>query len=273
MAFCESCGHQLDPSEVICSKCGKEVDDTPVGDVGPGPRTLGAPSAVPAPIPSSRPIIPGTNVVLALNETIWRSYDVTQLRSLKQGQGKLIVTNSRLIFHAHAEARRRGSVLVMETQISTISGMRTYVSNRVMTWLIILGGLWALFGFFALFKNVGAGIINLLIGAGIVAFGLSRFGRRGTVSVQIAGQQSTGTPVSFGNAWQEENGFFHRLIRVISGPFGYFTALFGLYDAFDFTVGIPGPDAMQVVNELGAIVHDIQSKGSLAEAEWGVTPS
>ena len=287
MAFCEGCGQQLVLGDAICSKCGKDVSDAmDIGDGQRGNVIVASPQAPPTVIPQTpptaapqtppmvqvtRPTIPGTNVVLALNETIWRVYNVTQLRSVKQGQGQLVVTSSRLIFHALAQARRSGSVLVMETHISTITGMRTYVSNRVMRWLLVVGSLFALLGLLALAKRSGAGVLFVLIGAGLIALGFSRFGRRGTVTVEVAGQASSDTPVSFGNAWQEQTGFFHRMVRAISGPFGFFTNLFGMYDAFDFTIGIPGPDAMAVAAELGAIVHDIQSKGSLAETHWGVS--
>ena len=281
MAFCEGCGQQLVLGDPICSKCGKDVSDAmDIGDGQEGNVILASPKAPPTAPPTSTsmkqiqiaaPTIPGTNVVLAMNETIWRVYDVTQLRSLKQGRGQLVVTSSRLIFHALAQARRSGSVLVMETHISTITGMRTYVSNRVMRWLLVLGTVLALLGLVALAGKSAGGVVLIIIGAGLIALGFSRFGRRGTVTVEVAGQASSDTPVSFGNAWQEQNGFFHRMVRAISGPFGFFTNLFGMYDAFDFTIGVPGPDAMAVAAELGAIVQDIQSMGSLAETHWGVS--
>jgi len=206
-----------------------------------------------------------------MGETVWRAYDVTQLRSLRQGKGRLFVTSSRLIFYAQAKSRGRPSLLIQETQIGSITGIRTYITKKVSRILMALGILFAFGGLVSLVKGSSTGVILLLIGAGMIAYALSRFGRMGTVTIQVYCQLASISPVSFGNAWADRGGGIVRsFIRAISGPIGILTSLFGAQDAFDFQWGFPGPDAIQAASEIGAMVIDVQSKGTLAEAHWNV---
>jgi hypothetical protein len=280
MAFCEGCGDFLDAAAHVCPKCGR---DSGAATDGNGAATgflaasimppvgLQTDSGLGALTQSSRPSLPGTNVVLAMGETMWRSYEVTQLRSPRQGHGRLFVTSSRLIFHAQANRRGRPSLLVLETQIGSITGIRTYVTKRVSRILMFLGILLAIGGLVSLVSGTATGVLFLLIGAAMIGYALSRFGRMGTVTIQVYSQQTSMSPVSFGNAWADRGGGIVRsFIRGISGPVGILTSLFGAQDAFDFQLGFPGPDAIQAASELGAMVIDLQSKGTLAEAHWNV---
>lgn len=56
----------------------------------------------------------------------------------------------------------------------------------------------------------------------------------------------------------------------IRGFVGSLLGLFGAPTAWDVVVGIPAEDAEQVISELGALIIDLQSKGSLAKTRWGM---
>jgi len=155
---------------------------------------------------------------------------------------------------------------VLETQVSTITGLKTYISNRFSRLLILIGIVLTIGGIATI---TSVGVIFLVVGLAMVAIAFSRFGRRGTVTIQVYSQQVTPSPVTFGNAWADaQGGIFRSLVRVVSGPIGFLTSLFGAQDAFDFLLGLPGPDALKAAAELGAMVNDLKSKGSLAETHW-----
>jgi hypothetical protein len=227
-------------------------------------------------VPGALATIPGTDIVLALGETVWRAYQATQLRSFRQGQGMLYLTDSRLIFHARTSTRGRQSQLVMETKVSRVTGLRTYVTNRVSRAAIIAAAVLVVLGILGISHFGGAGtvisVLVLLAGAAIGVAALAGIGSFGTVTIQVYSEQDTASPVSFGNAWAETPGFMRSLARRFSGPFGLLTSLLGAHDAFDFLVGIPGPDAMRIASELGAIVADLQTKGTLAQTHWQPRP-
>lgn len=267
--LCE-CGDALPPGATVCPNCGRDAPSTAFAIAA-----IATGHAVDAPARSLE-LVPGTDIVLALGETVWRSYQVTKLRSVSQGRGMLYLTNIRLIFHARSTARRRKSTLVMETKVSRITGVRTYVTQRISWSALFLAVVIFLLGIGGVSSGgvsyVGVtvvGVVLILIGVILAIAVIAGLGGHGAVTVQVYSEQESPSPVSFGNAWAADGGgFFRGIIRSFSSPIGMFTSLFGAHDAFDFLLGNPGPDALQVASELGAIVADLQTKGSLAATHW-----
>lgn len=263
---CRGCGAALASGAVVCSSCGMDAPPAPDGPGAGGAHQAGV-GAPPAPR-----TIPGTDIVLALGETVWRAYQATQLRAFRQGLGMLYLTDSRLIFHARTSARGRHSQLVLETRVKRVTGLRTYVTNRISRVAVLLAALLIIAGVIGLTYTggsvTGASVVVLLVGVAIGAAALAGIGSGGTVTVQVYSEQDTTSPVSFGNAWADTPGLVRSLVRRVSGPFGILTSLLGAHDAFDFLLGIPGPDALRIASELGAIVSDLQTKGTLAQTHW-----
>lgn len=281
MSYCPNCGTSSNESAVVCLNCGSDLGP-PLDGAAAVPPTTSTTRTSPSPIatapPSTAPpvlqqgfrTLPDTQVVMGMDEKLWRRYEVTQLRRRSQGLGMLYVTDHRIVFHAQtaSPAGGRRSLLVMETRLSTVQGSRSYISYRRHWFSLIIGLIFVIAAIGLLVTGgLGGAFISFVIGVILVIRGLMT---QGTVTIQIFAQQISVSPINFGNAWSDRRGFFESFIRFISGPFGWLSAVFGLQDAFDFLFGLPGPDAVQVANEIGALIEDLQTKGNLAEEHWHV---
>lgn len=275
VAFCENCGAEMTPSMVVCQKCGYEVNDQTDGLESPV-STL--------PDNDSYDRIPGTQIALGDGEKVWRSYAVTQFPRPRifgkrvarhRGSGNLYVTDARVMFFATYERRggRKRSIVLQETQVGQVTGVTAFVSRSVSLWTLIVVGLIALLGLVALADgSKGDGILLLLI-AGFGAFLISQgLGNRGNVGVRIHSSSSQVSPLGFGELGDgSRSGRLRAIIESLLGPFGQLlSTAAGPQDASDLLVALPGPDAERVVLELGALIADLQSKGSLAGTHWGV---
>jgi hypothetical protein len=269
-AFCENCGTKLHEGATICPSCGFEV--APVSS-DPAPATTPVEADESPPPPPE----PDPTPTLGEGETIWREYQVTELPDYRlfgasvsraAGRGVLYVTDSRLIFVAAMahRGRRRQSVLIQETQIQSVTGLSAYVSRRSSIWAYVLVGLVGLLGIsLANSGSSGTGLFFLAIaavGGLLIAQGLAR---QGTVGLRIHSSGTQASPLGFGQV--EETPRF-AVLRALLGPYG--ALLPSSAGAYDLLMGLPGPHAEQIIVELGALVADMQSKGSLARARWGV---
>lgn len=280
---CQNCGADVGQSSTFCKMCGyrmsaatsvavSEREPVVVSVQAPVALSEQAPVALNAQPPSaghsasSVNHIDGTLIALGDGERVWREYEVTQLRRREQGQGKLYVTDSRVIFFANARGRAstRASFLIQETKLDQVTGLSAYVSRKVSVfWFVatILLGLGALLQLTR--GSSTAGVVLLVLTAG-AAYPLVRGAhRRGHVGVQIHSGASQASPIEFGEVNDSQSRGLGSLAR-------RFVSLFSAPTAFDVVVGIPADDAERVISELGALIIDLQSKGSLAAARWGV---
>jgi hypothetical protein len=266
---CPNCGGEVNSSDSSCGKCAYGL-------------TPGEPPAAtnPPPIDGAAPIrpvaadnlIPGTSIALGDGETVWRSYDVTQLRSREQGRGTLYVTDSRVIFYATAKAHGpgRSSALIQETRLADVSGLSAYVSRSVS---LLLVSAMLMFGVVALIalldSRIAVFVTTGLITALLIWLLVSGVGRKGSVGVRIHSGSTQASPIGFGQ-FGEEVGFVGAIVQRLAGPL---LLLVGAPTAFDVLLGMPADDAERVITELGALIIDLQSKGSLAGTHWGVAVS
>lgn len=278
-SYCGGCGKPLAPGARICPACGRGVpgalaETSLTSAVPPTVRTAAA--------VATRPCIPGTDIALGDGERVWKQYAVTHtpareimgLRiSRATGRGMLFVTNSRVLFFATFERRGgKRSLVLQETQVEHVTGISAYVSRSFSLFAAFIVGLIGLLGLVGLLEeSVGTGLLLLII-AGIGIYLLSQgLGQRGTVGVNIHSGSSQSSPLGFGRFGEAHGGFFKSLFIPLLGPYGQLlTAASGPQDARDLLVALPGPQAEQVVVELGALIADLQSKGDLAETHWGV---
>jgi hypothetical protein len=211
-------------------------------------------------------------LVLGDGEVLWRQYAVSQLRTRQQGEGTLFVTDARVVFYARARGRgaQRASALVQQTKVGDITGMTAFVSHRISLGWLIVAALLALATLSSLLSNSWRYVIifGVLTALAVVML-LRGAAKRGSIGVQIHSGSTQQSPIAFGQ-FEEQRGMIGQLVHSLLTPF---LALFGVYTAFDVLVGFPGQDAEQVIAELGALIFDLQSRGSLAGTHWGVTAS
>jgi hypothetical protein len=288
--FCDDCGAQLDQ--------GRETGDpaaTTAAPVAAPPAPAATAPTVIAPAPAAVPgtkippaaipataipatavaaaaitarTLPGTPIVLADGERIWRQYQVSKLGTTKQGEGSLYVTDARVVYYARARGRgtQRPSALVQQTKIEHITGVQAYVSHRIS---LLLVGLTCLFGLIAIgslaAKVFLSAIVFLILTAICVTVLVVEGSKRGSVGVTIYSRAEGPSPINFGRYGRR--GFIGTFFSTLSRPF---LTLFGVFTAFDVLVGFPGQDAEAVVAELGALILDLQTRGDLAAGHWAV---
>jgi hypothetical protein len=219
--------------------------------------------------PAGRVTLPGTPLVLGDGERVWRTYRVVRLRRPELGEGLLFVTDARVVFYARARGRgtQRPSALVQQTRLDGVTGVSAYVTHRIsLGWFVLA----VLTGFFAVASTltlaVPWAIVWGLLFAGTVWMIVRGAASKGSVGVQIHGSSSEQSSLTFGQ-FGEQRSYFGTIVHSVLSPV---LGLLGVYTAFDVLLGFPGDDAEKVVAELGALVFDMQSLGSVAAPLWGV---
>lgn len=196
-------------------------------------------------------------LVLAEGEVFVRQYQCSYIQSffhwisVLNCKGYLTITNQRVIFQGKGPTSRINS----EVSIKSIGGFDSYCGRNISIWgiligiLVILGGFsnftvttvsW--FGRYSSHSEVNLmGVVIILIGVLIILGSIQKsflfkiFSSRGTGATITLG---VGPLTSFGNG-----------------------ALKTLKSA-------PTSDTERMINELGAVIHDLQTMGDDAIAKW-----
>lgn len=289
---CPECGSVIVYDQRFCDDCGANLSQgqgtgdpaataavpvvAPPAAVATAPAAVAATeipaAAIPATAITSTEItartLPGTPIVLADGERIWRQYQVSRLGTAKQGEGNLYVTDARLVYYARAKGRgtQRPSAVVQQTKIEHITGVQAYVSHRFSLLLVVLTcffGLTAI-GLLAA-KALLPAILFLILTAICVTVLVVEGAKRGSVGVTVYSRAEGPSPINFGRYGRR--GFIGTFFSTLSRPF---LTLFGVFTAFDVLVGFPGRDAEAVISELGALILDLQTRGDLAAGHWAV---
>jgi hypothetical protein len=267
--LCKGCNSVLNSSDTECPTCGLPSVGDQVAKESPAlpdprpaqnwPSVQGAPQ-----LPSSLPRGP-IPFKLGIDERIWRAYQVSRLPR-DRGVGVLYVTDSRLVFHAQAKGRGtlRPSSLIQQTKLEDITGVQAYVSRRISLLLAVLTVVFTITGLATLVILVG--VVFLVLAAVCVVFLVRGAAKKGAVGVQIASRATQTSPVEFG-AFTTQRGFIANLLNTLWRPL---LSLFGVFSAVDVLLGLPGEHSEEVVNELGALILDLQTRGDLAAAHWQV---
>lgn len=279
---CENCGAEVDPRATFCRICGYQINAVATATViDPAPIAEPSGNATATVIDQapmvefsangSLNLIPGTPIALGDGESVWREYAVTRLKRREQGEGKLYVTDSRVIFLAKARGRGSGraSTLIQETKLEHITGLSAYVSRKVsLLWFATT----VILGLAALLQLVRGSttsfIVLALLTAGAVYSLIRGAAQRGSFGVSIHAASSQASPIVFGLA--DDSGSGGPLRSTLRNFVGSLFGLLGAPTAFDVLEGIPAEDAERVISELGALIIDLQSKGSLASGRWGM---
>lgn len=256
---CPNCGKETPAGYPFCQNCGAAL----------GGHGVSAQPGVGRPGTGSFVNIPGTPIVLAEEERVWRAYHVTQLRTWEQGLGTLYVTSRRFILYVRVRGRgtKRPNAMVQETRLEQITGLSAYVSRRFSTrWVIgclviALGLMESLLTSFRL----GLIVFGVLAIAAVLSFARGA-GRIGVVGVRLQSMSTAVNQVNFGR-FRDARTWLDRwtprwLGSLLSGG--------GFDSVFDVVLdGYPAEDAEHAVAELGALILDLQRrKGNLTSTQW-----
>jgi hypothetical protein len=293
---CTSCGEVVTGN--FCDACGAAVETQPPPELAdavqpqtaarapawPSAPTTSAASTAARPVPSTPALgtavtagaagiaaagrLPNSPVLLCQNEHVLRVYRAVQLRSAKRGEGTLFVTDARLVFYARAEGRgaQRESAIVQQTKLQDITGMSAFVSRRISLLLLILI---VLFGLGAIGSLLARDVIGIIFCLAVVAVCLIAMSggsaQRGRAGVTIHSQATQASPIGFGT-WSEYRNPLATLLSAMLNPLLIFMRS---QTAFDVLVGRPGLDSDLLISELGALILDLQTRGTLSLDHWG----
>lgn len=282
---CAKCGQQVDQADSFCGYCGAPaaapagnsaggivLERSPVAPPPPaGPGQLGAFRQV-APPSAARDSQPAM-FRLAYDESVLKTYKTVQLRTgpfkRKRGEGTLFVTSTRVVFYASVEPRaaQRASWLLQQTRLEEISGMSVLVSRRLSPGLLMLTIFFALAAFGTLLTVVLIPLTFLFVILAVISliFLVKDAASRGSIGVSIHSRENGHSPINVGHG--QSAGSVGMLGRVFLWPILLFIPT---YSAIDVAFGSPAEDAARLVHELGALIIDLQTRGTMAYEHWGI---
>lgn len=248
--FCEYCGKEVNSNAEFCPNCGMSLKNDSVGSALGGiassfnKPSFSVPKMDPPRAVNNTQPYGAINTTLAEGEVVVKRYNCADVRGAK---GYMTVTNKRLMFNASGGNSRYNQ----EVTLSSVSGLTLYRGTNYDLKLIIIGALFALLGIVALSSSGGSyggfgagatiGLVLLLIG-GIIIF----LGIKTAFQIAVYAKDVSLSPIVVGEG-----------PKSIIGNL----ALFAI-------VSTPTADTDIMINELGALVQDLQSMGDLAIEKW-----
>lgn len=280
---CQRCGALIVAQSTFCENCGTPVEanhaqfeETPPYAearqhyVPPQAGSPPAPIAAPAMVrPDSQKVLPGSPIRLGHGEQVVRQYEAVRLRNRKRGVGTLYVTDARVVFFAWATGRgpQRDSRLVQQVKLEDVRGLTAFVTNRLSTFLLVLTIWFGLATVGTLLSFLLPLTLLFLILTGVCfALLFTEWARRDYAGVTLQARHVSESAVNFGHLPSQSS----PLAAILLSPMLVFVHLFlRSYTAFDVVVGRKGAQSEQIVDELGALIMDLQTQGSFAIAHWG----
>ena len=184
-----------------------------------------------------------SDLILADGEIVVRQY---KCADFSKASGYLTVTNKRVMFHAVGDNSR----LSQEVGLPSVSGLRSYYGTNYDTKKILLGVLVGIVGIIIMVSMGGLGIgpapilmglVLLLVGAFLIILGIER-----SFLIAVYAKDVTRSPIVVGQ-----------------GP----TSLAGNSALYAFNT-MRNQETDQMLNELGAMIQDLQTLGDYAIEKW-----
>lgn len=249
--FCEYCGKEVEDHAEFCPHCGMALENDDymaslkkrakerLNKVGTSEVKMDPPKPVSVSTSRGNSII---NPVLAEGEVVVRKYNCADVRGVK---GYLTVTNKRLLFNASGGNSRFNQ----EVTLSSVSGLTCYRGLNVDTKMVIIGSILALLGIGVLSASSNTygggggalGMILMAVGGFIIYLGI-----RTAFQIAVYAKDVQLSPIVVGEGPKSLLGN---------------SALFAI-------ASTPTVDTDIMLEELGALVQDLQSVGDLAIEKW-----
>lgn len=215
-----------------CTNCHREISNN--ANYCPYCRAKVEPAVMQAPPPAA-PMIHSNIPLLADGEEAVRSY---QCATSLTGTCFLTVTNKRIIFRAVSNDK---SFVEKEVHIDTVTGVDCMRGKNFNFKLMIPGVLLGIFALTQISDRFGFGLVLLIAAAALIYFAI-----RPTYSLKILASKCESSPIDIGMGA---------------------TSLLGNKAVIQFNC-MPTDQAYKMINELGALVLDLQTMGDLAVTNW-----
>ena len=191
--------------------------------------------------------LPGCSLELSEGEVVVRCYHITNTKKPK-ARGDVAVTNKRIIY----QGKGKSSTAVTEVPIESVSGIGTYYGSGWNLGRLLLGIIIIIAGF-AMFFLVFPPIIGTIIGVLMI---FSSYNSGYSLSIKSSGVTGVGIAVGSSDISVTDGSFLKDLFST-SGQ--------GAALAKNAS---PTIEAIQMMNELGAIVMDLKTIGDRAIEKW-----
>jgi len=285
---CAVCANPMTADEGFCGQCGTKgaapvfaastgfepaVQSSTTGDPWREVRGTGsAHDASPFGTPPAAPPIDPWSVRLAHGEVVKKTYLIgRRYRSMGSVEGRLTVTDSRLLYHARAKNVVNASTQRREIQISDVSGLALSTSKGLSPFAVMVLGAIAMIGAASLV--LGILFVNevitltwllILIVIGTIIFAISRHTE---VALVVFARQIEASPIAFsGSNGGTPVNIFTVLVASLSSPFLSLLERVGIMHAGDASQAAELHEAEAMYAELGALILDLQSRGVLGSA-------
>lgn len=275
-----ACARPVEPDQGFCGACGTRVV-APVNAGGfvpaaPAPATPSyqtATYATPvAPVPQpAASVVPDTvtDLTLAHGEVVKRVYPITNFRKQMGGlNGRLIVTDARIVYRAEASNVLNNSSISQEIQLNDVNGL-TMVTSKGITatgasWLFLLTLFVALPAFYGLV--IGAGFLALILLAfyAVLAVVIYVSSKHTQLVFAINSRDSGSTPIAISTRLK---GSIGPLLGLMVLPLVKLLEVFGVTDAGSTGSRADYDGARQMYAEIGALIIDLQNRGVLGSAD------
>lgn len=265
MIRCRNCGFGNSDDVRFCEECGEALTPRANGQEDETRQLSVSPTIVPEAVTdlptrdSSISTIPGTGIALGEGEHLWRTYPILHFRPFRpRARGTLYITDSRIVLHAKANKLTGRTILLEETRLESVTGFGSYIDRGMGllgTLLVIIVLVYSVHSLISGNRIVGG---VLLLVTAVVVFITYYYGRMG---LRVYTQGTTPGSINFGN-------FGQGSIRSVLGSFGVVLAAIGGVQAVDVLYCFPEHDVYDVITELGALVFDLNRKGTLAGTQW-----
>lgn len=230
----------------------------------PGTESPDLEFTAPPPAPGVTPrtavsTIPGTLIVLSEGERLWRAYPVLHFRPFRmRAKGTLYVTDSRIILHTSAMKLTGRTALLQEVRLESVTGFGSYIDRGLgaLGFLVLI--LFTVAGIEQLFSGSKFYGVVLLVIVGLTAFISYRYGRLG---LQVFTSQASIGPINFGR-------FAASRLQSVFPTLSLVGGVIGGVQATDVLYCFPEANANEVITELGALVFDLNRKGTLEGSQW-----
>jgi hypothetical protein len=191
--------------------------------------------------------------VLAEEEKILKSYHASHIK-FPSCEGYLTVTNKRLIFRGDGGG---DSFVMDEVKIDSVSGFSSFCGTRFIMPLLILGTIFLLYGLSGLSElrnRYGGGPSTMTLFAIVAGVALLFFSHRAVFMLKVFSAQAHGGAIEIGEGLSS------------AGPLSVLTGSSAVYSL----IGRPTDETRTMLNELGAIVRDLQTLDEeTVFAKWG----
>lgn len=250
MSFCTNCGYSIPEWATTCPACGRAQD-------APETSPTTATQADEGPKSPMRRCTSGS-FMLADGEQLVKKYNCVEVKKPISSEGCLYVTNKRVLFAATGN----GSRLYNEVSLDSVSGVSSFYGTNCNFKMFAIGVFCLCFGLMGLTScqstnqaatyygtttspiASGFGMLGLLF---LVAGGFLMYNSfRKNFTLRIYSSKATGSPIEFGG-----------------GP----SSIIG-NGALLALAGEPTEATDRMLNELGAMIQDLQTYGDHAISRW-----